>query len=113
MKTLSFICAALLASSLAGAATPRPIDSSRERVVSYAGLDLTKPADAKRLYQRVKTAARDVCWMPGLGAMIATEHRRHCVKEATERALAQVDAPGLKECAACTLVVARADRVAK
>lgn len=106
MKTLPFICAALLASSLASATTPQSGDSSRERVVSYAGLDLTKSADAKKFYARVKTAARDVCWMPGLGAVMATEQRRNCVKDATARALAQVDVPGLK-----TQVVARVDKV--
>jgi UrcA family protein len=112
VKLTPFICAALLASSLASAAAPSPLDSSRERVVSFADLDLTRAADAKKLYQRIRAAAREVCWMPGLGAVMASEFRRNCVKDATARALAQVDAPGLKECATCSLV-ARVDKVAE
>jgi UrcA family protein len=110
MKTLPFVCAALLASSLASATAPTSLDSGRERLVSYADLDLNHAADARKLYLRIKSAARDVCWMPGLGAVMASEHRRNCVKEAIERALAQVDAPGLKDCAACSLVVAHNDK---
>ena len=110
MKTLPFICAAaLLASSLASAATPQWIDPSRQRVVNIADLNLADAADAKKLYLRIKSAARDVCWMPGLGAVMGSEFRRNCVKDATARALAQIDAPGLKECTTCSLVVARND----
>lgn len=113
MKTLPFICVALLASSLAAAATTATpatsIDRSRQRAVSYADLDLSKAHDAETLYRRVKTAARDVCWMPGLGAVMASVHQRRCIEDTVKRAFAEVNAPGLKDCTRCTYV-ARVDQ---
>ena len=116
MKTLPFVCAALLASSFASAATPTStstsIDPSRERIVHYADLDLNDASDAKILYQRIRSAARTVCWVPGVMQVMASAQMRRCVQDTTERAVAAVDAPGLKECTSCTFV-ARAERAAE
>jgi UrcA family protein len=42
------------------AATPAA-EAPRSRVVRYADLDLSRPEDARRLYGRIKRAARAVC----------------------------------------------------
>lgn len=104
MKTVTFLCAALLVSSIAAATTPNKVvlDASRQRVVSYADLDLNKASDAEKLYRRIKTAARDVCWMPGLSAVVSASHQRECIIDTTQRAVAEVNAPGLKDCTRCT-----------
>jgi UrcA family protein len=106
-KTLPFLCAALLMSSFASATTASKsvvIDPSRQRVVSYADLDLDNARDAKKFYQRVRTAAHAVCWMPGILQAIATVEMHRCVQKSTKRAIAEVDAPGLKHCKTCTFV---------
>src|SRR5215831_14003577 len=87
-----------LATSLFGALTlcavapagfaAAPPDDVRRQVVSYADLDLTRPAGAQELYHRIQHAARDVC---------ETYYRlapdRRCIRQAIARALAEVGAP--------------------
>jgi UrcA family protein len=66
--------------------------------VSYADLDLSKPADVEKLKQRVRQAAQDACGQlhsrfpqtlnPDLG-------EPDCVSAATDKAMAQLDGRGV------------------
>jgi UrcA family protein len=65
-------------------------EEARSAIVSFAGLDLAKPADAARLDQRLQGAARHVCG-PNEGADIrAHRDRIACEKTALARAHADV-----------------------
>jgi UrcA family protein len=96
MKTPSIVFATMLTSALIGTAhAARPGDEARQRVVSFADLDLSQNADAKRLYRRINAAAREVCWTSGVLAVTHGARMQQCVKEATERAIADVNAPAI------------------
>ena len=66
-----------------------PPDDVRQQVVSYADLDLTRPAGVRELYHRIRYAARNVCETSydrlGLD--------RRCFEQAIARAVAEVGAP--------------------
>jgi len=62
--------------------------------VSYADLDISKPAGAKVLYARIKTAARQVCEIPGF-SMEATRLMDRCVDHAIDKAVKDVGSPAL------------------
>jgi UrcA family protein len=51
--------AAALTGSLASATTVD--DGANQKVVHYSDLDLSRPEDARRLYTRIRIAARTVC----------------------------------------------------
>jgi UrcA family protein len=53
--------AALAASALSTPAAAGPADDGTRVAVSYAGLDLSRPADAARFDRRIRAAARTVC----------------------------------------------------
>jgi len=90
-----------LATSLIGALTlyavapagfaAAPPDDVRRQVVTYADLDLTRPAGAQELYHRIQYAAHDVC---------DTYYRlgpdRRCIEQAIARAVAEVGTPLLR-----------------
>lgn len=77
------LCA--VAPAVFAAAAP---DEPRRQVVTFADLDLTRPAGAQQLYLRIRSAARDVC---------ATYDRfgpdRRCIQQAIARAIATVGLP--------------------
>jgi UrcA family protein len=90
--TRAGLCAALaLCTCLIGhdAAAER-----RQVAVSYADLDLSKPAGAQTLYKRIKGAASRVCRPTGLYVMASRSHRK-CIETAVADAVAQVDRPSL------------------
>lgn len=96
MKTLSIVLATVLTSSLAGAAhATTPADGIRRQEVRFADLDLSREAGAETLYQRIRAAARDVCWTPGVLGLLMVTETRHCIEQATARAIADVNAPSL------------------
>ena len=64
-------------------------DDVRRQVVSYADLDLARPAGAQELYHRIRRAARDVCET----SYDRLGHDRHCIAQAIARAVAEVGAP--------------------
>jgi len=90
---LGLIAAAMiLTQSVAPAATPGEVPSVR---IQFADLDLTQPAGAKVLYQRLSAAARTVC-SPLQGRALASEARfRACMQQSTSAAVAQIDRPAL------------------
>lgn len=60
----------------------------RRQVVRFADLDLTRPAGARELYQRIRYAARNVCeTYDHLG------RDRDCVEQAIARAVGDVGVP--------------------
>ena len=69
--------------------------------VSYAELDLSKSAGAEVLYDRLQRAAEKVCGVhersSSLYHVAIAAEKKACYEEALSRAVAQIDAPLLKE----------------
>ena len=64
--------------------------------VRYQELDLARPAGIAVLYRRIDAAARQVCGdATAAGSRFTAPAWRACVAAATERAVAEVDRPGL------------------
>jgi UrcA family protein len=80
----------------AHAASAAPADAGpRTAVVKYRDLDLSQPKDVRRLYGRIKSAAREVCDNdPGFDV-----HRlsifKSCMRDAVSDAVSQVQSPQL------------------
>jgi UrcA family protein len=74
---------------------PAIADEVAAVTVNYADLDVSKPAGAQQLYQRIKSAARKVC-APLNGKDL---HRmflwRDCYEQAVADAVATIDRPAL------------------
>ena len=68
------------------------------RTVSYTELDLARPAADEKLYQRIKSAARDVC--RGLEGRELGKIKPHqdCMDSAIAHAVAQVNDPKFTAC---------------
>jgi UrcA family protein len=85
------LCTCLLANG-ASAGEPQKVS----KAVSYADLDLSKPAGAQALYSRIKRAAREVCGSPDYYRYVSPpEAWRKCVDTAIADAVAKVDRPSL------------------
>ena len=85
-----------------GAAFANLTERGSESVsVSFAELDITKPAGAEVLYDRLQRAAQEVCgvnerfYSPYYIA--GSAERRACYQDALDRAVAQIDAPLVSE----------------
>jgi UrcA family protein len=84
-----------LAASVATAATP--LDGSPTVSVSYSDLNLATEEGTLALYQRIVSAARQVCPVnSGPNARLAAQARQ-CVDEAVARAVKDVQSPKLAE----------------
>ena len=75
-------------------AAPRAVEIPSVKV-SYVDLDLSNPAGAATLYQRIKAAARTVC-----APLESTQLKRHllwrdCYQQAVSNAVATIDRPTL------------------
>jgi len=103
MRCARTICVpgALLASMLLGsvalagppaepADTPR--GTSETRIVKYGDLDLTRPADVVKLYQRIEDTAKRVC--TPLGDVVADDA---CLGDALQRTIAKIGLPSLTQ----------------
>src|SRR5271168_4502387 len=62
--------------------------------VSYADLDISKPAGAKVLYGRIKRATNQVCQIHGF-SMEATQMKERYIDRAIENAVKDVGSPAL------------------
>ncbi|MEE4284058.1 MAG: UrcA family protein [Pseudomonadales bacterium] len=75
-------------------------ESEKEAIaVSFAELDLSKPAGAEALYDRLQRAAAKVCGVHNQSSSLpftATADRKACYQNALTRAVAQLDAPLVK-----------------
>jgi UrcA family protein len=92
--TALFLCGAIAVCTLQVTAQAAD-DALPSRRVSYADLDISKPAGAKVLYGRIVRAARAVCqYNPsdpfGTGPSIT-----HCVDHAIDTAVKDVGSPAL------------------
>jgi UrcA family protein len=85
--------AAVMTANLA-TATPEA-DEPQRAVVRYGDLDLSRPADARRLYGRIKRAARAVCNNhPSSDIMRLNEYEK-CLRRAVSEAVEKVQAEQL------------------
>jgi UrcA family protein len=65
------------------------------KTVSYADLDISKPAGAKVLYRRIVRAANEVCELTGFYSFGATQVMNHCIDYAIDNAVKGVGSPAL------------------
>jgi UrcA family protein len=70
-------------------------DGLPSKRVSYADLDISKPAGAKVLYGRIKTAARHVCALNGYNDLSSMQWVNQCTDRAIDRAVKDVGSPAL------------------
>jgi UrcA family protein len=63
--------------------------------VSYADLDISKPAGAKALYSRITAAARHVCAVNGYNDLSTVKWVNTCTDLAIDRAVKDVGSPAL------------------
>jgi UrcA family protein len=71
-------------------------DEVRSLSVHYADLDLERPADVARLYQRIRLAAEDVCGPRLLtGSHVPQSGYQRCFADAVAQAVARVDRAAL------------------
>jgi UrcA family protein len=100
MKTFRIALITAIASSLAvathaSAPAPTTESGSEIRLIGYADLDLSQDADVRRLYRRIRTAAREACGGSYLLAPVMSRGLKRCAEDATARAVARVNAPSL------------------
>jgi UrcA family protein len=82
------LCALQMRAQAAGDALP-------SKKVSYADLDISKPAGAKVLYGRIEAAAHQVCALSGYKDLGVMQRVNGCVDRAINNAVKQVDSPAL------------------
>ena len=70
-------------------------DSLPMRKVSYADLDISKPAGAKVLYGRIVAAARGVCAINGTRDLRNAAIEHACMEQAIDHAVKDVDSSEL------------------
>jgi UrcA family protein len=69
---------------------------AKAQTVSFADLDLSKPAGAQTLYKRIKAAARHVCGpVDNYTFVTPASAFRQCYAKAIADAVAQIDRPSL------------------
>jgi UrcA family protein len=86
--------AAALTANLASAATATT-EGPKQTVVKYSDLDLSRPQDARRLYGRIKYAAREVCDNNASSDLHLLKIYQTCLRKAVTDAVAQVQSPQL------------------
>jgi UrcA family protein len=70
-------------------------DALPSKRVSYADLDISKPAGAKVLYGRIAAAAKQVCAQSGYKDLGAMQRVNGCVDRAINNAVMEVGSPAL------------------
>ncbi len=70
-------------------------DSLPAKKVSYADLDISKPAGAQVLYRRIVGAAHQVCEFDGTRNIAVAERQRRCITQAVDGAVKSVDSSEL------------------
>jgi UrcA family protein len=92
---LSLFGAATLFSLQAGAgAATEPLPT---RKVTYADLDISKPAGAKVLYSRIVAAANEVCSFNGSRELTDWTAEQACIKKSIDEAVKDVNSTALSE----------------
>jgi UrcA family protein len=72
-------------------------DALPSRRVSYADLDISKPAGAKVLYRRIAAAAEQVCGNEGRRDLETMTRNRACIDQAIATAVTRVNSAALSE----------------
>jgi UrcA family protein len=72
-------------------------DAIPTKIVRYADLDLTKPAGAKVLYQRIEAAAHEVCESASTHDLASLSRSHYCIEQAIDEAVRKVDSTALSE----------------
>lgn len=94
MKTLPIVFAALLTGVVATVASAAPAAmETQSREVYFADLNLNHSAGARRLYLRIKVAARGMCGESNWLVPARVDESRRCVADAIARAVKDVDSP--------------------
>jgi UrcA family protein len=88
--------ATLLASALSGAAfAAQPSDGAPRVHVRYSDLDLRTEQGSSALYQRITSAAREVCGSVDIRDLTGLTANRKCQSEAVARAVSDLNSPQL------------------
>jgi UrcA family protein len=88
------LCGAMTVCGLQGTARAAD-DGLPKETVSYADLDISKPAGAKTLYGRIVTAAKHVCRDSSYGNLLGMKQERRCTDYAIDNAVKAVGSPAL------------------
>jgi UrcA family protein len=89
-----FLCGAIALCTLQMTARASD-DGLPSQRVSYADLDISKPAGAKVLYARIVSAARHVCAISGYRDLGSMQWANKCTDQAIDKAVKDVDSPAL------------------
>jgi UrcA family protein len=89
-----FLCGAIALCTLQVTARASDDGLPTQRV-SYADLDISKPAGAKVLYARIVSAARHVCALSGYSDLGSMQWTNKCTDQAIDKAVKDVGAPAL------------------
>jgi UrcA family protein len=98
VKGYALAAVALTAVLTAHAAWAAPEDSGpRTAVVRYSDLDLSQSHDVKRLYERIKSAAQEVCDNnPGSDLRRLTIYKS-CIRDAVSNAVSQLRSTNIRQ----------------
>lgn len=96
-KSAIVISAALAALSLSASQFAAASDTVTQSItVSYGDLNLSNPAGASALYQRIRGAARKVCTVAGESPYEVQDlDKRQCILDAIDKAVMKVNSPVL------------------
>ena len=89
-----FLCGAIALCTLQVTAQAADTGLASKRV-SYADIDISKPAGAKVLYGRIVAAAHQVCEISGYKDLGGMQRVNGCVDRAINNAVKEVDSPAL------------------
>jgi UrcA family protein len=89
-----FLCGALTLGALQASARAADVGMPSQKV-SYADLDISKPAGAKVLYGRIVAAATRVCTLDGYKDMGTEKRTKVCTAHAINNAIDDVGSPAL------------------
>jgi UrcA family protein len=95
LRAASFLLCGALALGALQATARATGDSLPTRKVSYADLDISKPAGAKVLYGRIVAAATRVCALDGYKDMATMRQVQVCTDHAIDNAVKDVGSPAL------------------
>jgi len=93
--TLKTTVALALVSLSAGAFANNVASAPLEQAVSFAQLDMTQPAAAEQLYDKLTAVAKQVCEPVNGGLLRQKMEFRACVKETLANAVDEVNRPQL------------------
>jgi len=91
-RSLPELAVAALLCVLGSAPTWAGPGGARSITVSFRDLDISRTEGAKTLYQRIQSAAREVCGHPGAD-LIEAQVWRACYRNATADAVRKVNSP--------------------